>query len=114
MEVETNRILSPVQPRHLHLVEYRPSSFKHIEKQILLDALLYNKWSIEFNYIIIAKEETQQTLTNNTYFEYRTLINLKKKSKAPQVHNLFMEAIQKLFFSIFGTQVPYQVNCFIY
>ncbi len=91
MEFQTNRLLSPVQPRHLHLVEYRPSCFKQVDKQNLLNELLNNKWSFEFNYIIIAKEET---FMNNINFEYRILVNLKKKYKTPQIHNLFMEAIQ--------------------
>lgn len=99
MQEQNNRAASPVQPRHLHLVEFRPSHMyynKELDKQTLLNHLLANKFAIEFNFIIIARETTNENESHKANYKVRFLLNLKYKSKSPQVQKLIKEAIQNV------------------
>jgi hypothetical protein len=97
MESNTDQKQSPIQPRHLHLVEYKPSNIykNKLDKQTLLDQLLTNKYSIEFKYIIIAKEDISLYEPCQTNIKFRFLLNLKKKCKRPLIIKLFKDVIHE-------------------
>jgi hypothetical protein len=91
MQEPKNTSHSPVQPRHLHLVEYKPGNDyqMQLDKQTILNHLLTNNYSIEFNYIIIAKEEI-----TNSDFKICVLANFKNKFKETEIRKLFTEVIE--------------------
>ena len=91
MQGPRNNNHSPVQPRHLHLVEYKPCNDyqMQLDKQTLLNHLLANSYSIEFNYIIIAKEDIE-----NANYKFCVLVNFKNKFKVTEIRKFFTEVIE--------------------
>ena len=83
------------QPRHLHLVEYRPNSDNQmpIDKTSLLNRLLSFSNTLEFNFIIIAREDIQSSKRSADNYKIKLLLNSKNKYKSQVIKKLLKEAI---------------------